>query len=178
MSVGRIEIRTGAEPLNSSVAGPRPHTPTMRTAVHASNAAPGPSAGLGADLLRRVHLYSLLLTLLFAGLIAVRLDREWALGFLCSGLWSTANFWTLERLLRAAVRPSGRDRRVIVLAGLVKIPVLYALLVLMLLKGGWPALSTLAGLSVPLLVTVLKILGRLVAPGGQRALHSPAESDR
>ncbi len=119
---------------------------------------------LDREFLRRVYFASLGLTLLFGLGTAVRVDPRFGLALTLSGLWSTANLWVLERLLRAAVRPTGRDTRTVVWAAVVKIPVLYGLLVLLLAQGMSP-LAVLIGLSLPLLVVGLKAFGRAFFAG-------------
>ena len=44
-----------------------------------------------------------------------------------------------------------------------KLPVLYALLVLILFFGNFPASAVLIGVAVPLVVIILKVAGRMVA---------------
>ena len=127
----------------------------MPTAAHHHS-----TPGVDARFLRRVHLSSLFMTLLFAAVSATTLSPAWGLAFLVAGLWSTANFWVLERLLRAAMQPQGRDLITIAVAAVVKLPVLYALLLWMLMRGGFEAVPMAAGLSMPLVVIVLKAIGR------------------
>lgn len=117
------------------------------------------SNGVDARFLRRVHLSSFLLTLLFAGMTAFTLAPKWGLAFLCSGVWSTLNLWVLERLVRGALRPQGRNLIAIAVAAVVKLPVLYGLLVWMLVRGGFDAVPVAIGLSMPLIVVVLKVIG-------------------
>ena len=116
-----------------------------------------------ASFLRRVHLGSLALTVLFAAFTALYVSLDFGLGFLCAGLWSTTNLWVLERLMREAIRPGRRDLLTVAGAGVVKLPVLYGLLILMLMRGGFPAASVVIGLSLPLIVIVLKAFGRALA---------------
>jgi hypothetical protein len=147
--------------------------PTMTT-----TAQPLSNTAFDRTLLRRVHLASAVLTLLFGMMIALRVDARWAAGFTLAGLWSTANFWALEALLRAAVRPDGRSAGKIALASLVKIPILYGLLLLLVMRGGMPGTSLVVGLSVPLLVIVLKVMGRSVAfrdSISERSVHGRAD---
>lgn len=107
-------------------------------------------------------------SLLMAGLIALcaaftTIGARWSLGFLLAALWSVANLWTLERLVRAAVRPGSHDKIAIGTGLLVKLPVLYALVVLLIMQGNFAATALVAGVSVPLAVIVLKVAGRVLA---------------
>jgi hypothetical protein len=120
--------------------------------------------GVDDRFLRRVRWISLGLALVLGGFLTVRVGVRWGGGFAASALWSTANLWALERLIRLAVRPAGRQLGAILVALLVKIPLLYAVGIFLALRGGFPARSLLAGFSLPLLVIVLKAAGRLVAP--------------
>ena len=88
---------------------------------------------------------------------------SWAFAFLGASVWSTANLWTLERLVRGALRPGPVDKLALAGALLIKLPLLYAALVAFILLGNSPASAVLAGVSVPLAVIVLKVLGRLLA---------------
>jgi len=122
------------------------------------------SGALDQAFMARVHRASLFM----AGLVAIcvaftRIGGSWSLGFLCAALWSVANLWTLERLVRASIRPGSRDKIAIGLGLLVKLPLLYALVTLLVFKGGFPAPALAAGVSVPLLVIVLKVAGRWLA---------------
>lgn len=130
---------------------------------------PASAPGIDVGFLRRVHLTGVALSLLISLLTAFYVSPRWGLGFLCASLWSVTNLWVLERLLRAAVRPSGRDPRTILLAGLVKIPILYALLLWMLAAGSFPTMALLTGMGLPLLVIVLKVLGRMVVKRGDHS---------
>lgn len=113
--------------------------------------------------MRGVHRANVVLTLLFGLLILFRVGQPWALGFTALGLWSAANLWVLERLLRAAIRPDGRDPVTIAVVGVVKLPILYGTLIALLMWGELPPLSVVTGLSVPIVVIFLKALGAVVA---------------
>jgi hypothetical protein len=112
----------------------------------------------------RVHKTSLLI----AGVVAViasmsTIGGNWALGFFGCAMWSTANLWTLERLMRSALVPGSKDKIALALGILVKLPVLYALLVVFVLTGNFPAAAVMIGVSVPLGVILLKVIGRVFA---------------
>lgn len=121
-------------------------------------------SGIDASFLHRVHLSSLILAVLFGASIAVYREPLWGAGFAVSAFWSVANLWSLERLIRVSLRPSGRKASTILIAMAIKLPLLYALLVLMLVRGNFPAMSLIAGLSVPLVVIFLKVAGQALAP--------------
>jgi hypothetical protein len=127
--------------------------------------------------LRSVHLASALLGLLLGLFIAFYHDGSWGLGFVLASSWSTANVWALGRLIQLALRPSGRNGRLIALAALLKIPVLYGLLFLLVTRGGFAAGALLTGFSVPFVVILLKAGGRLLA-GSSRAVSSPSDTRR
>lgn len=122
------------------------------------------TSALDEAFLSRVHKTSLFM----AGLVALiaslsTIGGNWALGFLGAAVWSTANFWTLERLVRGSLTPGPRDK--VALAGgvFVKLLVLYALLIAFLLVGKFPAVAVMIGVAVPLAVIVLKVAGRMLA---------------
>ena len=120
--------------------------------------------GVDRSFLRRVHLTGVVLSLLGAFFLAAYQSTAFALGFLCMSMWSIANLWTLERLMREVLRPEGRSAPHILVALAVKLPVLYALLVVLLMKTSFPAASLLIGLSVPLAVIVLKVASIVLMP--------------
>lgn len=126
-------------------------------------ASASPDAGIDAGFLRRVYLMSVLMAVLGGLLFGQRMGGAWGLGFFLYGMWSTANLWALEQLLRLVVRPDGRQPLPILVAGAVKLPILYGLGAWIALKGDYPATSLMAGFSVPLAVIFLKVLGRMAA---------------
>jgi hypothetical protein len=142
------------------------------------SAPPGPKKPVELDeaFLRRVHQANVGLTLLFGLLLLFSVDPGWAAGFTAFGLWSAANLWVLERLLRAAIRPGDRDPVTIAVVAVVKLPILYGGLVALLALGDFPPFSIVAGLSVPLVVIFLKALGHVVARP-TTASTSPSSSD-
>ena len=130
---------------------PRPDSPPL-------------SSALDRAFMVRVHKTSLLI----AGVVAViasmsTIGGNWALGFFGCAMWSTANLWTLERLMRSALVPGSKDKIALALGILVKLPVLYALLVVFVLTGNFPAAAVMIGVSVPLGVILLKVIGRVFA---------------
>jgi len=118
---------------------------------------------LDETFMRSVHRANVALTLLFGLMILFGVGQEWALGFTALGLWSAANLWVLERLLRAATRPDGRDPVTIAVVGIVKLPILYGALIALLLWADLPPFAVITGLSVPIVVIFLKALGAVVA---------------
>jgi hypothetical protein len=122
------------------------------------------TAALDEAFLARVHKASLFMAGL-VGLIAAvsTLGGNWALGFMGCAIWSIANLWTLERVVRGQLRPGRRDPIALAIGLLVKLPVLYALLVVFLFFGKFPASAVLIGVAVPLVVIILKVAGRMLA---------------
>jgi hypothetical protein len=122
------------------------------------------TGALDEAFLARVHKTSLFM----AGLVAViaslsTIGGNWALGFLGSALWSTANFWTLERLVRGSLTPGPRDKVALAAGVFTKLLVLYGLLIAFLLLGKFPASAVMIGVGVPLVVITLKVAGRMLA---------------
>jgi F-type H+-transporting ATPase subunit a len=130
-----------------------------------------PQVGIPLDpsFFRRVYLASVVLASLFGLFASARLGAQWGLGFLLFALWSTLNLWSLERLLRLVASRQDRRPGRIVAALLFKLCVVYGLGALLILRGGFDGYALMAGFSVPLLVIVLKVLGRVLA--GRTALH-------
>jgi len=137
-----------------------PHTIPMNSRPRSASV----TSALDEAFLSRVHKTSLLIAGLVAAIASLStIGGSWALGFLGSAIWSTANFWTLERLVRGQLRPGKRDNIALAIGLLVKLPVLYALLVLFLFFGKFPAGAVLIGVAVPLAVIILKVAGRMLA---------------
>ena len=135
--------------------------------------------GLDERFMRRVHQANAGLSPVFGLLLAFAVSPLWGLGFFVMGMWSTVNLWLLERLLRSATRPSGRDPVAILVVAVVKLPILYGALIGVLWWGGLPAASVVTGLSVPMVVIFLKALGRVVSSESarDRAASAPASTD-
>lgn len=121
------------------------------------------SGGLDPSFLRRVFVGSVLASLLGGVVAASVATPEWGLGFAAFGLWATANIWALSRVLRLLVVPH-RSAVELILGLVLKMPVLYGVGFLLLWKGGFPPVSVVCGISVPLAVIFLKLIGRVVAP--------------
>lgn len=121
------------------------------------------SGGLDPRFLHRVNLGSALVSGLGGLIGASAVSPWWGLGFAAFGLWATANIWALSLVLRQVVAPQ-RSALDLLGALALKIPVLYGLGFLLLWKGGFPAVSVVCGISVPLAVILLKAIGRVVAP--------------
>jgi hypothetical protein len=114
--------------------------------------------------LRRVAAASLALSL-FGGLLgAYYLHWRWGAGFVVAGVWSTLNLRALEFLIRQSLRPSGRQNSAIAVALLIKLPVLYGIGGLIVIKGRFPIGALLLGLAVPTVVMALKAVGQVLAP--------------
>lgn len=134
---------------------------------------------LDATFLRGVHRANVGLTLLFGLAFLFSLGQGFALGFVAYGLWSAANLWVLERLLRTTIRPDGRDPVAIAVIGIVKLPLLYGALIALLVWGSFPTIAIVAGLSVPIVVIFLKALGAVVAGAtAPKASSSPSIESR
>jgi hypothetical protein len=122
------------------------------------------TGALDEAFLVRVHKTSLFLAAVVACVASIStIGGSWALGFLGCAVWSTANFWTLERLVRGSLTPGPRDKVALAAGVLVKLLVLYALLVVFLLFGKFPAGAVMLGVAVPLAVIILKVAGRMLA---------------
>jgi hypothetical protein len=122
------------------------------------------SAALDEAFMARVHKASLFVAGLVTTMAAFyRIGGSWSLGFLGAALWSIANLWTLERLVRAAIRPGSRDKVAIGMGLFFKLPLLYALVAFLIFKGGFAASALVAGVSVPLFVILMKVTGRMLA---------------
>jgi len=121
-------------------------------------------AVLNEPLLARVRLWTILLALPAAGACWPLLSGIFALGVLVTAIWAVAGFYTLERLLRAAVVSPGTPRNGFgVFLWLMAKLAIYALAVRVVLSRPFPPLSHAAGLTV--LVVVLVVSGIRQTPG-------------
>ncbi len=118
---------------------------------------------IDASFLRRVYLLSMALAVLGGLVGAQQISTDWGMGFALFALWSTGNLYALDRLLRLIVRKDEKQPVLILAATLIKIPLLYGVGIFIAVAGNFPAVSLMAGFSVPLAVVVLKVVGRLVA---------------
>jgi hypothetical protein len=113
---------------------------------------------------------------------AYYLGWRWGTGFAVAGVWSALNLKALEHLIRLSLRPSGRQAGAIAGAMLIKLPLLYGIGGLVVVKGGFPIGSILIGLSVPMMVMALKATGQMLAPRvalrGQDGTPDPSENEK
>ncbi len=115
---------------------------------------------MGFEFLKRVRKTSILTSLFLFVLVAAYLGLAAGLSWLVGCAWTLVNLvaigWLVDTLCGR-----GETRRVrLVLIVLVKVPVLYAVGFLMLRSDYLPLFPLLAGFLWPLLVIMLKILGR------------------
>ncbi len=119
---------------------------------------------LDEGFLNRVGVASLVFVGLGGLFGAYSLGWRWGAGFAAAGIWSVLNLKALQHLVGLSLRPSGRRPGPIIGAMLIKLPVLYGIGGLIVVKGGLPLGSLLFGLAVPTFVMVLKAGGRILAP--------------
>lgn len=136
---------------------------------------PAPTAGLDASFLRRVYIASGVLAVLGGAVGAFRLSPQWGLGFFAFAAWATVNLWALARTLQLVVAPK-RNTLDILGALALKIPILYTIGFFLLFKSNFPAVSIVAGISVPLVAVVLKAVGRVLAPKVALPTHTQPNS--
>jgi hypothetical protein len=116
-------------------------------------------SAIDADLLRRVRRTSIVLGITIGIPLAFYFGLAAGAGWLSGIAWSLVNLFMIESVVRHVLAET-RDRRVIVLAMLVKFPVLYGAGLFLLAVLRLPAAWLVAGFTWPLFVAVMKAAGR------------------
>jgi hypothetical protein len=114
-----------------------------------------------ADLLRRVRKTSILLGLVMAIPLAFYIGWLQATAWMAGIAWSLANLAVIRSIVARMLMDGPRDKRALVLAAVVKFPVLYGAVALMLAVLELPVMWWMAGFSWPFFVAVMKSLGRM-----------------
>lgn len=124
---------------------------------------------MGLEFISRVRHATLVVGVLTFAFVSLYYSPTFGLGLLVGCLWGVANFWALEHVLTAVLRPDTVDRRKAFIFAGIKFPVLYAAGFVILWKGWFEPVSLLAGFSLLFLVVLLKALGRTVMKMDQAA---------
>ncbi|MBD3299487.1 MAG: hypothetical protein GF341_12585 [candidate division Zixibacteria bacterium] len=124
---------------------------------------------MGLEFIKRVQRATLVVGVLAFAFVALYYSPNFGLGMLVGCLWGVANFWALEHVLTAVLRPDAVDRRRAFIFAGIKFPVLYAAGIIVLWKGWFEPVSLVAGFSLLFLVVLLKALGRTVLKMDQPA---------
>jgi len=117
---------------------------------------------VGFEFLRRVHRTSLISGLVLFPVASTYLGFTAGASFALGCLWSLANVFLIEILVKQVTTPGPTKRLYVALVFLVKIPALYGLGALLLGSGLFSLKGLVIGFSWPLAVIVLKVLGLAV----------------
>jgi hypothetical protein len=101
------------------------------------------------------------LAVLAALFLIVYVGMGWAVGFLLGALWSCGNIYLIKRLVERVVTPQRRPLGATIWLALIKLPLWYAVGYLIISRHEYSLFAPLAGFPLPLLVIVLKALGRM-----------------
>ena len=86
----------------------------------------------------------------------------YATGVACGSLWSIANLYLIRFVVERAITPGEVNWSPLVLALLVKFPLLYVVGYLVLRPSLYPVSAPLVGFLLPFAVLVLKAAGRML----------------
>jgi hypothetical protein len=114
---------------------------------------------MDGDFPRRVRKSSMIFGFVMAAPIASAFGWSPAAAWIAGGAWSLVNLAAIAAVMRNVLTLEPRDRGTIAKALAIKFPLLYAV-GFGLLALGLPAAWLLAGFAWPLLVAVLKAVGR------------------
>jgi len=119
-----------------------------------------PNSSLGLDFLSRSLRTSGIVLLIFIPFGVYYLGMYQTLAIFSGGVWGIVNIIFLSTVVRSAIRPEGVTGGPLVLALLVKFPLLYLAGYALLKVPQFNALNLLVGFSTCLAVIALKALGR------------------
>jgi hypothetical protein len=138
-----------------------------------------PRAALDADLLRRVHRTSMWLGLVLAAPLAFYFGTAAGAAWVLGAAWSLVNLRLIASIVRRVLTLEPRPWPRLVLALLLKFPLLYGAGFALLRSGRLSAAWLAAGFAWPFVVVVLKAAGRAAldldrtvpaaAPPGERS---------
>jgi len=113
-----------------------------------------------SGLLGRVRRTSVIVGLVMAAPFATYFGLMAAAAWVAGMAWSLANLAAIHSIVQRVLTNEERDKRAIVMALLVKFPVLYAAGFVLLAVARLPVLWWVAGFSWPFFVAVMKAAGR------------------
>lgn len=97
------------------------------------------------------------------------------LAFLSGGVWGMINLMFIMHLVKATFRPDGIDTRRVILATLVKFPLLYTSGYFLLTIEMFKPTFIVYGFSLVLAIMTLKALGRLILGLDSNKNNNPAQ---
>jgi hypothetical protein len=121
-----------------------------------------PNSNLGLDFLNRSLRTSGAVLLIFFPFGVYYLGFYPTLAVFSGGVWGIVNILFLSTVVRSAIRPEGVAVQPLILALLVKFPLLYLAGYALLKVPYFAPLNLLIGFSVCLAVILLKALGRMI----------------
>ncbi|MBI5038324.1 MAG: hypothetical protein HZC13_00905 [Nitrospirae bacterium] len=114
---------------------------------------------MNGDFIKRSLRVSIIVTLLFVPFLFLYLGHSLTLGFITGAVWNILNVYLLSQAITRLAGPAKPDRRLGILAGLLKFPGLYVLGYAILRYTNVSLYGIMAGFSVMLIVFALKALG-------------------
>ena len=132
---------------------------------------------MGLDFINRVARTSVLLAVIQIPFVIVYYDWRFAIGVLLGCLWNAANLMLLKYLITGLISPSPGGKRNLLLLGLVKFPLLYAIGYFLLKFDYFSPDSLLVGFTVIFLVALLKALGIYFIDNRAVAVQKPGEDN-
>jgi len=119
-------------------------------------------AAMDAELLRRVHRTSVWLGLVLAAPLAFYFGAAAGVAWVLGMAWSLVNLRLIAAIVSAVLTLEARPRTRLVLALVVKFPLLYAAGFVLLRSRSLSAAWLVAGFAWPFFVVVMKAAGRVV----------------
>lgn len=119
-----------------------------------------PNSNLGLDFLARTLRTIGVVLLIFLPFGVYYFGTYTALAVFSGGVWGIVNLIFLSAVVRSAIRPEGIDTARLIVALLVKFPLLYLAGYALLKVPQFSPLNLLIGFSICLAVLALKALGR------------------
>ncbi len=123
---------------------------------------------MGFEFLRRVHRTSIISGLVLFSVASTYLGFTAGASLALGCLWSLANIFVIEILVKQVTTPGPTNRLHVTLVFLVKIPALYGIGALLLSTGFFSIKGLVLGFSWPLAVIVLKVIGLAIVRANAR----------
>ncbi|MCZ6767212.1 MAG: hypothetical protein O7D32_09820 [bacterium] len=123
---------------------------------------------MGFEFLRRVHRTSIISGLVLFSVASTYLGFTVGASLALGCLWSLANIFVIEILVKQVTTPGPTNRLRVTLVFLVKVPALYGIGALLLSTGFFSIKGLVLGFSWPLAVIVLKVLGLAIVRANAR----------
>ena len=114
---------------------------------------------LDTDFIKRSLRVSIIVTIIVIPLISVYFSGSITMGFMAGSAWNIINLFLLTKLLNMFIMPHKVNKKWGIAAGIIKFPVLYGIGYIIIRYTNISRYGIMCGISVVLIVMVLKALG-------------------